>query len=495
VLSHVQVVSVVVLAGRRLSPLAEYARVATVCGTIHLYGLVVRFWDPLMMMANPERWFVLVLLTFSLFIPVRLLDAAPEGTTKAVAIIPFTAPAAGPDREWLSDGIPHVLALRLQQLPQVKVAVLSRSVLSGAEGTLNPLDNADAVRLLERLRPLGYDALIVGHFMQFEPILRAEIHVWAMRPERHLGKAQEQAAERDPDSLGIKLATFVVSALQVSPADSEGRRFAERYTTSAEAFERFARALSLAETSDDEEEVAQAVNLFKEATKLDGKFAMALRQQGDLLFRRGHYGGAVEAYQSLVGVGRRSAAVYHLLGNAYFAQHDAARALDAYKRGLQLDARDYQLHLDLGLAYAALKDYASATKTFLRALEVKPNDPLAFANLGVVYLLQGNFLAATASLRRALLLQGSDPVLNYNLGLSLMFEQAYDQARDQFERALQLKPDFAAAAYHLALLYERFDSAQALERWRKYLALAREKPGEDDWVAWAEEHLQRLQQP
>jgi Flp pilus assembly protein TadD len=128
-------------------------------------------------------------------------------------------------------------------------------------------------------------------------------------------------------------------------------------------------------------------------------------------------------------------------------------------------------------------------------LEVKPNDALAFTNLGVVYLLQGNFPAATASLRRAQLLQDADPVLNYNLGLSLMFEQAYDQARQQFERALQLQPDYAAAAYHLALMYERVDTAQALERWRKYLTLARGNPEEEDWVARAEEHLQHLQQP
>jgi len=448
-----------------------------------------------MTIAKPAQWLVLVLLTFSVCIDVHPLHAAPEGAPKTVAIIPFGAPSTGQEREWLSDGVPHVLALRLQQLAQLKVAVLSRSVVTHAEGVLNPLNHTDVDKLLEHMRPLGYEAFIFGHFVQFEPTLRAEIHVWSMRPERFLGTTLEQAPERDPDSLGIKLATFVASVLQVSPSDSEGRRFAERYTTSAEAFERFARALVLAETSDDEAEVAQVVNLFREAAKLDGKFAMALRQQGDLLFRRGHYAGAVEAYQALVGLSRRSAIVYRLLGNAYFAQHDAARALDTYKRGLQLDTRDYQLHLDSGLAYAAVKDYVNATKTFLRALEVKPNDPLAFANLGVVYLLQGNFPAATASLRRAQQLQGSDPILSYNLGLSLMFEQAYDQARDQFERALQLKPDFAAAAYHLALISERFDSTQALERWRMYLALARGKPGEHDWVARAEEHLQSLQQP
>jgi tetratricopeptide (TPR) repeat protein/TolB-like protein len=437
----------------------------------------------------------LVLLTFSMCIDGATLHAASEGTPKAVAIIPFGAASTGQEREWLSDGIPHVLALRLQQIPQLKVAVLSRSVVTDAKGVLNPLDDTDAARLLEHLRPLGYDTFVFGHIVQYEPTLRVEIHVWSMHPEPSLGKALEQAPERDPDSLGIKLATFVASVLRVSSSDSEGRRFAERYTTSAEAFERFSRALVLAETSDDAEEVTQVVNLFKEAMKLDGKFAMALRQQGDLLFRRGHYAGAAEAYQALVGLSRRNAVVYRLLGNAYFAQHDTARALDTYKRGIQLDARDYPLHLDIGLAYAAVKDYANATKAFLRALEVKPNDPLAFANLGVVYLLQGNFPAATASLRRAQQLQGSDPVLSYNLGLSLMFEQTYDQASDQFERALQLKPDFAAAAYHLALISELFDSTQIVERWRKYLALARGKPGEHGWVARAEERLQSLQQP
>jgi tetratricopeptide (TPR) repeat protein len=446
-------------------------------------------------MATVARWLLLAFLGLSACSYVCPLEAAPDGIAKKVAIVPFGVPSAGADREWLGEGIPHVLALRLQYLPQLKAAVLPRTMLSGAEGVLNLLDHTDVVRLSERLRPLGYDALIFGNFQQFEPSLRVEMHVWTMRPERSLGKVQEQASERDPDSLSIKLATFVQSTLQLTPTDPEGRRFAERYTSSSEAFERFARALPLGEMLDDDEDVTQAVNLFREAVKLDPKFAMALRQQGDLLFRRGHYMGAIEAYQSFLSVGRRSPVVYRLLGNAYFAQRDTTRALDAYKRALQLDSRDYQLHLDLGLTYAALKDYTNATKTFLRALESKPDDPLAFANLGVVYFLQGNFPAATASLRRAQLLQGADPVLSYNLGLSYLFEGAYDQARDQFGRALQLKPDFTAAAYQLALVCERFDIPQAIERWRTYLNLARGTAGEQVWVVRAEQHLQRLQQP
>jgi tetratricopeptide (TPR) repeat protein len=460
---------------------------------IDLSYLVIRAGDALMI-AKPERWCVLVLLALSVCIHGRPLDAATDSMTKKVAIVPFGVPSAAADRDWLGEGLPYVVALRLQHLPHLKVTVLPRSMLSNAEGILNVLDHSEVSRLLERLQPLAYDALVLGHFIQVEPTLRAEIQVWTQQPERFIAKAQEQAAERDPDGLGIKLATFVVSVLQVPPSDTEGRRFAERYTSSAEAFERFARALPLAEMAD-EEDVTQAVNLFKEAVKVDGKFAMAWRQQGDLLFRQKQYAEAIEAYQAFLSVGRRNAVIYRRLGNAYFAQHDASRALDAYKRGLQLDGRDYQLHLDLGLAYAAQRDYVNATKTLLRALEVKPDDPLAFANLGVVYLLQGNFPAATASLRRAQLLQDADPVLNYNLGLSLMYEKATDQAREQFERALQLRPNFAAAAYQLALVSERLNIPQARERWRSYLAIARGTPDEQDWVARAEEHLQRLQRP
>jgi tetratricopeptide (TPR) repeat protein len=440
------------------------------------------------------RWLVLVILALSVSMPWRPLQAATEDTTKKVAIVPFGLPSWGTDRDWISDGLPYVLALRLQHLPQIKVTVLPRTMRSGPEEPANVLDSTAVSKTLGRLQPQGYEAVVFGNLVQLEPNLRAEIHVWTTRPDRHLGKTQEQAAERDPDGLGIKLAGFVMSALQLPVSEAEGRRAMERYTASAEAFERFARALPLADTADDEEEVAQAVSLFKEAVKLDGRFFMAWRQQGDLLFRHGQFLAAAEAYQAVLSLGRRSATLYRLLGNAYFAQREVPRALDAYKRALQHDARDYQLLLDIGLAYASVKDYENATKTFLRALESKPNDPLAFANLGVVYLLQGNFAAATASLRRAQLSHGSDPTLTYNLGLSLLFEGAYDQARDQFERALQLKADYTAAAYQLALTYERFDTAQAIERWRKYLDQARGKPGEQPWLAWAEEHLQHLQQ-
>ena len=189
-------------------------------------------------------------------------------------------------------------------------------MLSNAEGIRTVLDHTDVSRLLERLQPLGYDALVFGHFMQVEPTLRAEIQVWTLQPERFIAKAQEQAAERDPDGLGIKLTTFVVSVLQVphpiqrggaSPNVTPPRR---KPSSGLPGRYHWLRRRMMTE------DVTQAVNLFKEAVKLDGKFAMAWRQQGDLLFRQKQYAEAIEAYQAFLSVGRRNAVIYRRLGNA-----------------------------------------------------------------------------------------------------------------------------------------------------------------------------------
>jgi tetratricopeptide (TPR) repeat protein len=395
----------------------------------------------------------------------------------------------------MSAGFAHVLALRLQQLTALKVSVLPRALAAGPDVPPALTDSLDPLALQERLRPQGYDAIILGVFHQIESTLRLEIHVWNARAERPSGKIVEQSPERDPDALGSKITAAIMAALQIPSSEQEGRRLVERYTSSAEAFERFARALSLADATSEALDVSQSINLFREALTVDGKFAMALRQLADLSFRQGRYMSAADAYQSLVALGKRSPQVYRRLGNAFFARHDWTRAIEAYRKGLQLDSRDAQLYLDLGLAHAANKDYENATKAFLRALEVHPDNPLAFANLGVVYLQQGNFPAATASLRRAQLLHASDPLLAYNLGLSLMLEKAYDQARSQFERALQLKPNFAPAAYQLALLAEQFGGPQAIQSWRQYIELAEGKAAEQAWLAVAADHLKRLQAP
>jgi len=160
------------------------------------------------------------------------LGAADEEGVKKLVIIPFALPTASAEREWLRDGFPRVMALRLQPLARVKVSVLPSPSTPEPAGLRNPLDSGDTTAFLQQIRSQGYDVLLVGNFHQIDATLRLELHLWSTRPDRHIGTILEQAPERDPDGLGIKLAPSVASALQLSPSEAERRRLAERLTTS-----------------------------------------------------------------------------------------------------------------------------------------------------------------------------------------------------------------------------------------------------------------------
>jgi hypothetical protein len=134
-------------------------------------------------------------------------------------------------------------------------------------------------KLLERLQPSGYDASCSDISCRLSRLY--ELRSRSGRRSRTLPRKTQEQAERDPD--GLDEARDVRGVDVTDPAIRRGgRRFAERYT-SAEAFERFARALPLAEMVSDDEDDAGGAPL-QGGVKLDGKFAMAWRQQETCYF-------------------------------------------------------------------------------------------------------------------------------------------------------------------------------------------------------------------
>src|SRR5687767_14224092 len=100
-----------------------------------------------------HAWLGFLLMLVGSVIPWPSQLTAAEGTAKKVAIVSFGLPTSGTEREWMSEGMPHVLALRLQQTSQVKVTVLSRSIIAGVEPLPPQLDSEEIGKTLERLRP------------------------------------------------------------------------------------------------------------------------------------------------------------------------------------------------------------------------------------------------------------------------------------------------------------------------------------------------------
>ena len=110
---------------------------------------------------------------------------------------------------------------------------------------------------------------------------------------------------------------------------------------------------------------------------------------------------------------------------------------------------------------------------------------------GRFYLIQRDFDRAIAYLETAEQQPGAPPELHNDLGVAYMEsgrDEGQSKAVDQFRRALATKPDFAAAAFNLALIYERMGRAtQAEMQWKTYLRI------ESD-PAWSREATSKLEE-
>lgn len=76
-----------------------------------------------------------------------------------------------------------------------------------------------------------------------------------------------------------------------------------------------------------------------------GQDAVALAREGDSLYSKGDYTGAIENYEAALATGHGSAEVYYNLGNAYYRAGQNAHAILNYERALRLrpgmkDARE-----------------------------------------------------------------------------------------------------------------------------------------------------------
>ncbi|MGQ9852386.1 MAG: tetratricopeptide repeat protein [Candidatus Oleimicrobiaceae bacterium] len=78
--------------------------------------------------------------------------------------------------------------------------------------------------------------------------------------------------------------------------------------------------------------------------------AESLVREGNSLYERGDYRGAVANYQQALDSGYESGALYFNLGNAYYRLGDIGRAVLNYERAKRLLPEDEEVHFNLELA-------------------------------------------------------------------------------------------------------------------------------------------------
>ena len=330
---------------------------------------------------------------------------------KSIAVLPFENLSDEKQNAFFADGVQDEILTGLAKVADLKV-ISRTSVMqykSGAERNLR-----------EIAKTLGVAHIVEGTVQRADGRVRVnaqlidartDTHVWAERYDRNLA---------DVFALESELAEKIVAQLKTKLSPQEKAAIEERPTSDLVAYELYARAKTLIESSvfsaPQAESLREALRLLNQAIERDPAFALAYYQLAhahDLFY--------------FVGIDHTPARL---------AMADAA--IQAVAR-LRPDSGEAHLALAKHLYWGYL-DYDRARGELELAKKSLPNDPWPFALAGYIDRRQGRWEESTKNLERAIELDPQNPVVLQQIANSYECLRRYADVERALDRALALTP-------------------------------------------------------
>jgi Flp pilus assembly protein TadD/TolB-like protein len=161
---------------------------------------------------------------------------------------------------------------------------------------------------------------------------------------------------------------------------------------------------------------------------------------------------AIATLESLLGNARESGEVNALLARALLYKASLTRrpalieqATVYAARGVTLSADNPEVHVTLGVLHNASGRYEDARQAFERALALRPNDSNALTGKAEALEGLGRAADAEAAYKRAIALHPDSAGAHMQYGAFCHARGRYADAAAQFRRATELSPDFSTA--------------------------------------------------
>ena len=365
---------------------------------------------------------------------VRAVRAAvPEDTLTHVRIgvLPFENLGAGPEREYLSDGLTEETIAMIGQMDPDHFHVIGRTSVMSYKGTTKSLAEIgrelDASYLIESsLRAEGERLRITSKLIR----VRDQLQIWSASYDREPGSLLTFQRE-----LAVTIAEQV--RLRLSP--DRLKALATRQTQSPEAYDLYLRGRyywnQFAPLA-----TRRSIEYFTRATEVDPGYALA-------------WSGLADAYSSSPVSG--DTAPLALLPRAREAAENALRS-DPYLAETQASFAFFQFWLGW--------DWVAAEDAFRKAIAADSNYEFASRVLGILLSHLGRHEEAKTAIRRA---RELDPLNAMNRALSAQIAFAAGDAEGAIRHAREaiiIDPEFWIGHFQLAQAYvELQDYVRALE--------------------------------
>ena len=373
---------------------------------------------------------------------------------KSIAVLPFENQSQDAANEPFTIGIHDDILTQVSKIRALKV--ISRTSVMEYRNTTKNLKTIG--------QELGAATVLEGGVQRAGDRVRINVqlidaatdkHLWADTYDRRLTAAniftiQTEIAMAIADALRATLSTEEQELLETVP--TENMAALEAYFHGKQ---RMGTRSSAA--------LAEAVNDFNRAIKLDPNFALA-------------YVGLADSYQ---------------LQEEYSGlplDETIAKAQAAVDRALALDDRLAEAYTSLGGIEHSRNDYEAAEAAYQRSLELNPNYVTTYHWYSILLNdpLGRRRGEAFELIKKAAELDPRSPVILQNLGVGYAMVGRFDESLAWYRKSIEVDPDFPGG-YRWVGLHYRFAAGQLDEavRWfRKSVSVDPGNPGDNASLGW-----------
>jgi adenylate cyclase len=363
---------------------------------------------------------------------------APD--SRRFAVLPFANISPDPKDEYFADGMTEEVISTISNIREFDV--ISRTSAMGYKGTTKKVE--------EIARELGVGSILEGSVRKAGDKIRVTVQLISVKSDRHMWAQSYDRELRDVFAVQSDIAKEVAQALRVRILPEETLQIEKKPTKSTEAYTLYLKG-RYCWNERTTESVLKAIEYFKQAIRLDPKYALA-------------YSGMADSYSYL---GTESIQY----GQAFsLSEENAAKAV-------QLDDLSAEAHSSLANALLNDYDWSGAEREFKKAIELNPNYAMAHQGYGGMLLRCGRLDESLREILRAQELDPLSPMITTNCGTVYDRMGKHDLAKEQVGRVLDLNPNFLVAHYALWWIYMHERKYEEAEREaREALRLANNHP-------------------
>ena len=349
----------------------------------------------------------------------RGLSTGSTGVINSIAVLPFQNKSTDADTDYLADGLAESLIYRLSQLPNLKVSPTSSVMRYKGKDT-------DMTQIAKELE---VDAVMSGRVSQHGDNLTINVELVDARTRKLLWVEQYDRKMTDLLATQREIATAITQKLQLNLVGSDAKGITKRYTDNNEAYQLYLRGrYSFAKRT--KEDMLRAIEYFRQAIKLDPKFALA-------------YARISEAYGSMP-------AYPYLSPKEAFPQAKAAA-----QQALEIDPTLAEAHTFLAYSLVIYDwNWAEGERSFKRAIELDPNNSSAHFRYGQIYLAPiGRIDEAIVEIKHGLDLEPLDINMGATLAWAYLIPAQNDKALEQAKKTYDLEPSHPIGRWILSQAY------------------------------------------